>query len=403
MPAREPGQATATAHETTRRLSHVPRYALWLPAVACVIIATGLGAWTISGGHVLVMRTPSMGTTAPAGSLVLTRPLDRAALHQGMIVAFRVPNTGEVYMHRIAALLPDGSFRTRGDLDSSDDGWMLTRGAIVGVPVLIAPLVGWLVLCLPWALAVLVAGAILVRTLPHGARPSIRSLTIGGAIALPIYLTRPFVRATITSAGPVSPLATASQRLHAPAPNGATNTAAALAHAPSALQARLVNGGVLPLRVTLGAAHTTIHPGHAGIITAHLAGRTLSTLAARATLPWWGYALLAALMLTPLPVGLLSLREQTEAAPQSSEQPLSTPPRSELSQPQPAFQDPAPNPANRGAPAPTPARNGLSRPQSAFQNAALSPANWDAAAPTPARNGLSRPQPAFQNAAPSPA
>ena len=376
MPAGEPQPAAVAAHGRTRRPSRLSRYALWLPAVACLIVAAGLGVWTLERGHVLVMRTPSMGTTAPAGSLVLTRPLGRSALHPGMIVAFRVPNTGEVYMHRIAALQTDGSFRTRGDLDSSDDGWTLTRGAIVGVPVLIAPLLGWLVLCLPWALAVLVAGAILARALPRAARPGVRSLTIGGAIALPIYLTRPFVRATITSAGPVSPLANAHHRLLGTT-SGAAKAAAGLVHVPSTLQARLVDGGVLPLRVTLGPAHATIHPGHAGVITAQAAGRTLSTLAARAIVPWWGYALLAVLMIIPLPIGLLGLRDQEE-----------------VTEPQLAGWDAAPIPGNWGARA-TPERNGLSRPQPACLDAAPSPVNRGAPAPAPERSGLSRPQPAF--------
>lgn len=328
MPAGEQGQATGKPDAQARGPRRLPRLWRWLPAILCAIVAAGLGGWVLKGGHVLVMRTPSMGTAAQAGSLVLTRPLGNAPLHRGMIVAFRVPNTGEIYTHRIAALFGNGRFRTRGDLNSADDGWELTRSAIVGVPVLVVPVLGWLVLGLPWALAVLAVGTMLGRLLPRSARPAVRSAIVGGMLALPLYVVRPFVRVTIAGAGPVTPAASHSARSaavlarHIAASHtlhGAT-ASATVARAGKLFAARLVDGGVLPLHVTLRSAHTVIQPGHAGVITARLASQASSTLEAHAVLPLWGWAVLAALVLAPLPVGVLGLRQRiavTNATPEA--------------------------------------------------------------------------------------
>ena len=293
-----------------RRSYRARRLARWLPVALGALAALALGGWIfIAHGDMLVMQTPSMGTTAPAGSLVLTRPIGAAPLRRGMVVAFHVPSTGAVYMHRVAQLLPGGAFRTRGDLNTSDDGWELTRTSIIGVPVAIIPDLGWVVNGLPWALAVLAAGAILSLILPRFLRPAMRSVTVGGAFALPLYMVRPFVRVAVASAGRVT---TAAAGGHSAAARGAHHggvTMAASSHSGANFLARLVNGGVLPLRISITGTHTVIEPGHAGIIAARLASHANSTLQAHAILPAWAWVLVGAIVLSPLAVGMLALRE----------------------------------------------------------------------------------------------
>ncbi len=319
---------------TPRRPRHARRLALWLPATLGALAALALGAWIfIAHGDMLVMQTPSMGTTAPAGSLVLTRPIGDVALRRGMVVAFHVPSTGALYMHRVAQLLPGGAFRTRGDLNTSDDGWELTRSSIVGVPVAIIPDLGWVVSGLPWALAVLAAGAIISLVLPRFLRPAMRSVTVGGAFALPLYLVRPFVRVAVASAGRLATAAAASG--HSAAARGAHHggvTMASSSRSGANFLARLVNGGVLPLRITITGTHTVIEPGHAGIIAARLARHATSTLQAHAILPTWAWALLVAVVLSPLAVGMLALREgPATAAPERPRRRLAGPVLSRLS------------------------------------------------------------------------
>ncbi len=239
MLRRAPGQAVGAFALADRLPRRIWRAVRWLPAAGGVLVAVALGAWIVGRGHMLVMQTPSMGTTAPAGSLVLTRPLGNVPLRRGMIVAFHVPNTGQVYMHRVAALLAGGRFRTRGDLNAADDGWELTRAAVVGLPVLIVPDLGWVVLSAPYALAVLALGMLLGQLLPRAVRPALRSATVGGAVALPLYVVRPFVRVAVASAGRIT--ATASTGRNRPVPrvlDGGASVSQAAARAATAAHGR---------------------------------------------------------------------------------------------------------------------------------------------------------------------
>ena len=254
-----------------RGRSRIARLAYWSPAFVVLLAAAALGAWMLGGGRMLVMRTPSMGTTAPTGSMVLTRKLGSEQLHRGMLIAFRVPNTGEVYMHRIARIEPSGLIRTRGDLDSADDGWVLTRSAIVGVPVMIVPVLGWLLLAAPWAIGVLVVGFGVARLLPRRLRAPLRSATVGGAIALPLLILRPFVRVSLVSAG----------------------------QSHGQFFAHLVNGGLMPLNVALRSTHALLAPGHAVTITAAAAGKTLAHLTAHPALSVGDWTLFALFALVP--------------------------------------------------------------------------------------------------------
>jgi hypothetical protein len=263
------------------------RLLFWSPAVLCAALALALGGWMLTGGRVLVMQTPSMGTAAPAGSLVLVRSLGDTALHRGMIVAFHVPETGALYMHRIAQILPGGKIRTRGDLNGADDGWALTRAALVGVPALIVPGVGWLLLAAPWALGVLAFGGLLALVLPRSARPTLRSLSIGVAISLPLYILRPFTRVAVVAAG----------------------------HSHTRFVAKLVNAGLFPLRVTLRGAQIVIAPAHAGTIAAPIAGHSSTMLAAHADVPLWGWLLICGFVAAPLVGAMRGLRRGPASTP----------------------------------------------------------------------------------------
>ena len=280
--AAHPRSESVIARRRERHAKPLRRAIVSLPVILCLALAASAGAWTLSGGRVVVMSTPSMGTVAPVGSLLLIHPLGTATLHMGMIVAFRVPQTGVVYMHRISALLPHGRFRTRGDLDYSDDGWVLTRASVLGAPSLIIPWVGWLMIGAPWGLGVCAVGLALAWMLPRTIRPALRSVTFGAALALAIYKVRPFVRVTIATAG----------------------------QAKHRLFANLVNSGMLPLRVTLRSSAMLLRPGHMGLISAHTRGPGTSVLAAHPALPVWGWAMLVAVVLAPLPIAMAGLRSR---------------------------------------------------------------------------------------------
>ncbi len=66
-----------------------------------------------------------------------------------------------------------------------------------------------------------------------------------------------------------------------------------------------------------------IEPGHAGIITTQLARHGSSTLEAHPVLPIWAWALLATLVLSPIPAGLLALRDRVTTRAQPAVEPES--------------------------------------------------------------------------------
>ncbi|MGC3992978.1 MAG: hypothetical protein QM779_02425 [Propionicimonas sp.] len=123
------------------------RAAVWAAAVigaavviAALIVASGLRFYTV--------MTPSMGETAPVGTLVVTRPAD--AYQVGEVVTYE--RNGRSYTHRIITANPDGTFVTKGDLNASADPLPVSSREIVGRAIWIAPGLGWLWRGLPWLL-----------------------------------------------------------------------------------------------------------------------------------------------------------------------------------------------------------------------------------------------------------
>lgn len=129
---------------------------LWLNAVcgvaALAIVGTLVGAlvFMAHGGRWFVVATPSMGTTAPVGTLVLSSPTTVDELRVGDIISFHPPTAPtETYTHRIVAISPDRAITTRGDINGAADGWQLRQADLIGKASWIVPGVGWLVRGLP--------------------------------------------------------------------------------------------------------------------------------------------------------------------------------------------------------------------------------------------------------------
>lgn len=131
-------------------------------AVLWTAIGTGFAAFAVilflaSGFRLFAILSPSMGTTAPVGSLVVSHPADSYAV--GDIITFdRGPR---VYTHRIVGIPEVGSYTTRGDLNGSDDPLPVAASDVIGKASWIAPGLGWLLRGLPW----LVVGGVIVSLL----------------------------------------------------------------------------------------------------------------------------------------------------------------------------------------------------------------------------------------------
>lgn len=131
-----------------------PQVWLWIGAGVGLLLAgscllLGLGGW-----RALVVKTPSMGQTAPVGSLVLTRPDHR--YQPGEVVSFT--HNQRIYTHRIQAIDSEGRLITKGDRNSAPDPWRVDQAAVLGRAHAIIHHAGWVWQALPW----LLLGSILV-------------------------------------------------------------------------------------------------------------------------------------------------------------------------------------------------------------------------------------------------
>ena len=221
----------------------------------------------LAGIRSYVVRTASMGTAAPVGTLVVTSPVTVDELRVGDIVTFRPPERdATTFTHRIVDITAAG-VSTRGDASEVADPWLIGDRDIVGRADLVLPGAGWLVRALPWLAlgsGVVWALTLLVTSRPH--RSALRVLGGTLVVAGTSALLKPFIAATV--------LATTS----APTGDGGTAT--------------VVSTGIMPIRLTTPeGVSTVLTSGQVGELT--LAGTSpggagsLITLAPHLSVAGW--------------------------------------------------------------------------------------------------------------------
>lgn len=251
-----------------RRRSPLRRLAVFAALAICIVTAGGAAAFFADGGRLFVVRTPSMGTTAPVGTLVLTRPVAAPDVRVGDVIAFHPPtNPATTYTHRVVSV-DGGAIRTRGDVNGAPDPWTLTGTDLIGRTVVVAPGVGWLLRAVPY----LVGGGLLVWLLTKlWISPARRgpARLVGGSIVFLVatQVLQPFVG--------VSQLASGADA------EGGTTIAA-------------VSTGLLPVELSPAAG-----TGHADPLVLGAAGRT-GTSVITGGVPGEQFHLDAALHLSPL-------------------------------------------------------------------------------------------------------
>jgi signal peptidase I len=235
--------------------------------------------WTLTGGRTFVVSTPSMSPGIPVGSLVLTRPLPASGPKVGQIIAFHPPNEPKTtYTHRLVKILPDQTYSTKGDLDTSPDAWVITRKDIVGVATHHFKRVGWLVRALPWLAlgSILLMGA--VTFIPRKRRRI--AYFVGGTIVLsvPVLVLKPLVRGVFAGSGLIS------GRIHA----------------------MVVNTGLLPLRFAMTGAPTQhTAAGYPATLIARPPKNGHLLITGTVGLGFWGWLILVLVCLSPLFIALL--------------------------------------------------------------------------------------------------
>ncbi|MFZ7087803.1 S26 family signal peptidase [Curtobacterium sp. RRHDQ10] len=192
-------RSVRASSRTTRRgrRSLLPVGASLLVLVALALAAVAGAA--SSGARWFDVRTPSMGTAAPVGSIVVTRPVAIERLRVGDVVSFTPPSGGgATHTHRVVAHPTPASVRTRGDVNGADDPWTLHQADLVGRADVIVPGVGWALRALPFlaggVLAVW-AGTTSFRRADH--RAAARVLGVSLVVAITSAVLRPFVAGTL--------------------------------------------------------------------------------------------------------------------------------------------------------------------------------------------------------------
>ncbi|ALD11607.1 hypothetical protein BFL35_01230 [Clavibacter michiganensis] len=271
LPARGAARRAARTSRSFRRRTIV----MWSATILLTLLVAATLLFQASGGRWFVVQTPSMGTTAPVGALLLTTPVLVEDVQVGDVVSFHPSTTpGETYTHRVIAVDADG-LTTQGDINGAVDPWKTDQEHLVGEATTILPGFGWLAKGLPLMLAGLVIVTVLTRLIASPThRASMRM--VGGSLvaAFTVFLLKPFVGLVVLDA----------------------------VTAGSEVRASVVNTGLLPIRVAAedGTA-TSIVSGEVGSITAPAgeAGR-FHDITSTLDLPLWGWVVFFSLCALPL-------------------------------------------------------------------------------------------------------
>lgn len=117
------------------------------------ILGTGFIVGMLAGWRLHAMATPSMGTDAPVGALVISRPVAYSQLRVGQVIAFHPPGRLDVvFVHRVVEVINQRSghvLRTMGDINGAPDPWLLRQSNLVGGVAATVPDAGFLIEAIP--------------------------------------------------------------------------------------------------------------------------------------------------------------------------------------------------------------------------------------------------------------
>lgn len=211
----------------------------WGATLAISAFVAAILLFHLDGGRWFFVETPSMGTAAPVGTLILSTPTTVANLEVGDVISFVPPNsTDKTYTHRIVDITADGLISTRGDVNGATDPWQLTDANLVGKVTTILPGLGWLIRALPILMAGF--GVLWLITFRMRNRTNRAAFRIAGSslvFSIAAFILKPFTGVVIeeTSVDGGSPTAT------------------------------VVSTGLLPIRVqAAGGTHTDLTSGQLG-------------------------------------------------------------------------------------------------------------------------------------------
>lgn len=162
-------------------------------------IAAALLFWA-TGGRWMTVTTPSMGETAPVGTLILSRPVDAADIAVGDFIVFHPPSAPhETYSHRVVAIDAAGMY-TQGDINGTQDPWTVRGSDVVGRVVLRVWGGGYFLQLIPLLLVGGFTVFFLARSYaPRGYRIPVVTVGIALVSSLALVVVRPLVKAVTLS------------------------------------------------------------------------------------------------------------------------------------------------------------------------------------------------------------
>ena len=116
--------------------------------VLIVILAILLAGVRLIGLKPFVVLSGSMEPDYPTGSLIYVRETDPFTLQPHDVITFMVNET-TVATHRVVGIVPDEEdpsvirFRTKGDANDFEDGTLVHYKNVIGSPVFVVPLLGY--------------------------------------------------------------------------------------------------------------------------------------------------------------------------------------------------------------------------------------------------------------------
>lgn len=263
---------------------------LSLVALGVVVLAVAavLG-WNLLGGRLLVMKTPSMCPAVCVGSLVADRPL-QGTVHVGELITFRPTKTSaETYTHEVSHIFPNGMIQTRGIANPEHDPWLITRSDIVGECVFSVWELGWLLKTLP-LLAVGVLFWVLARHwVTRRSRRAWDRAWMTLLTVVPLWVLHPLLRGVVLSTG---------------RDPGRANW----------VMGTVVNSGMLPASFRAASGRPSAHVPSTNLqhVTWPATPNGYLIVHEAVSLFWWGWAIVALIVVSPMAGYLLHVRRGDE-------------------------------------------------------------------------------------------
>lgn len=206
--------------------------------VVVALVASMTYLFALVGVKSYFVETPSMGSAAPVGSLVLVR--EAKFVGEGDIITFRPPERESVYTHRVVAVT-DAGYQTQGDVNAAADPWVVPHDRVVGRVTGVLWGVGWLLRMLPWfLLGCALAFLVTLRIRDVGRKWQYRLVGMSLSWTLAGAIVQPYLRSAMMG--------------WAPAKGGGADVA-------------VTNTGVLPIRAyAVGGESVVLDPGEVGTV-----------------------------------------------------------------------------------------------------------------------------------------